>query len=53
MGTAQQACGFLTAAGSSWSEEEQREDFSLDYSYSQDTRRVPFAIFQQRILWTW
>ena len=48
MGAAQEACGFLTAAGSSWREAEQREDFSLDYSYPQDTQRFPFAISQQR-----
>ena len=48
MRAAQEVSGFLTAAGSSWSEAEQREDLSLDYSYPQDTQRVPFAISQQR-----
>lgn len=48
MGAAHEACGFPTAAGSSWSESEQREEFSLDYSYPQDTRRISFAISQQR-----
>lgn len=47
MGAAQEACGSLTAAGSSWSEAQQREDFSLDYSSPQDTQRVPSTISQQ------
>lgn len=52
MGAAQEACGSLTAAGSSWSEAQQREDFSLDYSSPQDTQSPLYHFPAGRILWT-